>query len=50
MTAVGMFAGRGDVVLALLVAAAASFWLGFWVRGRLQAFKDWRALRKIKGG
>ena len=43
-----MFAGRGDVVLALLVAAAASFWLGFWVRGRIQALKVWWELRKVK--
>lgn len=48
MTAVGMFAGRGDVVLALLVAAAASFWLGFWVRGRIQVLKTWWAMRKVK--
>lgn len=39
MTAVGMFAGRGDVVLGMVVVAAASFWLGFWVRGRIYALK-----------
>ena len=48
MTAVGMFAGRGDVVLALLVAAAASFWLGYWVRGRVQAGRDWLARKKAE--
>lgn len=46
MTAVGMFAGRGDVVLGMLVVAAASFWLGYYVRGRVEALRDWWAARR----
>lgn len=41
MTAVGMFAGRGDVILAMVIAGLASFWLGWWLRGRAVAVSAW---------
>jgi len=41
VTAVGMFAGRGDVVLAMLIAGVACLWLGWWLRGRATATANW---------
>ena len=46
MTAVGMFAGRGDVVLAMLVCGVGGFAIGWWARGKLQAFREWRQRRR----
>ena len=45
MTAVGMFAGRGDVVLAMLMALASGIALGWYLRSKLQALKEWRVKR-----
>lgn len=42
MTAVGMFAGRGDVVLAMLMAAVFGCWVG-WQAHRGYAW--WQARR-----
>ena len=45
MTAVGMFAGRGDVVLAMLMALGTGIAIGWYLRSKVQAFKEWRAKR-----
>lgn len=42
MTAVGMFAGRGDVVLAMLMAAIFGVWVGWQAR---KGFVWWRSRR-----
>lgn len=47
MTAVGMFAGRGDVVLAMLLAVALGTLLGWWTRGKRDALAAWWRQRRL---
>lgn len=49
MTAVGMFAGRGDVVLGYLVCLLAGVAMGWFLRGQARRFHDWRVKRKAGG-
>lgn len=46
MNAVGIFAGRGDVVLGYLVVMVLGVLIGWWVRARLQSFKEYCARRR----
>lgn len=43
MTAVGIFAGRGDVVLGMGLALLVGFWVGWQVR----RFFEWAKARKV---
>ena len=45
MTAVGMFAGRGDVVLAMLMALVFGAWLGWMAHSQYLRFKTWKAAK-----
>ena len=49
MTAVGMFAGRGDVVLGYLVCLLAGVAVGWVLRGLAYRFFAWWAQRKVRG-
>ncbi len=42
MNTVGVFAGRGDVVLAMGAALILGVWVGYHVRGWIESFKEWR--------
>lgn len=46
MTAVGMFAGRGDVVLAMLMAAVFGVWVGAYGHILYLRFKAWNERRR----
>jgi hypothetical protein len=37
MTSVGLFAGRGDVILSMLIAFGGGIWLGY----QLNTFVNW---------
>ena len=49
MTAVGMFAGRGDVVLGYLVCGLAGILLGWFLCSQVHRLKAWWAQRKAGG-
>lgn len=40
MTAVGLFAGRGDVILSMGIAFSAGIWLGFKLNNVVSWFKS----------
>ncbi len=40
-----MFAGRGDVIVALVMALVFGIWIGWWLRSRYEAIKSWRKAR-----
>ena len=40
MTAVGLFAGRGDVVLAMGLAVLVGFWIGWQVHKLVGKFRN----------
>ena len=42
MNTVGIFAGRGDVVLAMGAALILGVWAGYHLRGWIERFKAWR--------
>lgn len=39
MTAVGLFAGRGDIVLAMGLALLVGLWIGWQLRGLRERFR-----------
>lgn len=43
MTAVGLFAGRGDVILAMGLALLVGCWIGWRIRGGFERFRRRRA-------
>lgn len=46
MTAVGLFAGRGDVVLAVFLGMLVGAWVGWQLRNLWERFVDWRAAKQ----
>ena len=42
MTTVGIFAGRGDVVLSMMMALSFGVFIGWFARGLFDKFKAWR--------
>jgi hypothetical protein len=46
VTAVGMFAGRGDVVLAMLMAMVFGIWIGWYLHKGYLRYQAWRNKEK----
>jgi hypothetical protein len=46
VTAVGMFAGRGDVVLAMFMAMIFGIWVGWYVHKFYLRYQAWRESKK----
>ena len=42
MNTVGIFAGRGDVVLSMMMALTFGVFIGWHARGLITKFKAWR--------
>ena len=40
MTTMGLFAGRGDVILSMLLALTFGLWLGWQLRGLLERIRS----------
>lgn len=46
MTAVGLFAGRGDIILAMGLAVVVGLWLGWYLRGMRERLRgSWQRFR-----
>ena len=48
MNTVGIFAGRGDVILAMGMALVLGIWFGWKLRATIYSFSQWRLKRKEK--
>jgi hypothetical protein len=46
MTAVGIFAGRGDVILAMGLALIVGIWVGWQLKAMQAKLQKWRESRK----
>jgi len=42
MNTVGIFAGRGDVILSMMMALTFGVFIGYTARGLIDKFKAWR--------
>jgi len=48
MNTVGIFAGRGDVILAMGMALILGTWFGWKLKATCVSFSDWKNKRKQK--
>jgi membrane protein YqaA with SNARE-associated domain len=47
MNAVGIFAGRGDVILMMLIAGVLGGIIGWWLRSKRYQLQQWRFNRTM---